>query len=135
MVAGDPGVVVVPAAEPVELAEHLAVELARVVDLEAGEALGVRGDEVGEAAQARRAAEPGHLPPLAVERGAGRGDGGVDVLLAAVGDQRPGLPGVGVLRLEGLPDTAPTALPPITIERVSSSLTTRLPWLCPWPCP
>ena len=76
---GVPGEVAVPGAQPLELADHLPVELAVVADLDPGEAFGVGGDQVGELVHQRGALEAGHRPPLAVQGGAGGGDGVVDV--------------------------------------------------------
>ena len=63
---GVPGEVLVPGAQPLQLADHLAVELAVVAHLDPGEPLGVLGDEVGEPAHQRGALEAGHLAPLAL---------------------------------------------------------------------
>jgi hypothetical protein len=90
-------------AERAQLADHLPVQLAGVVDLQPGQPLGVLRNEVAEAVQQRGAGEPGHRAPLAVERRAGGGHRDVDVLGSAVGHHRPCLAGVGVLRPEGRP--------------------------------
>ena len=53
---GVPGEVAVPGAQPLQLADHLPVELAVVAHLDPGEPLGVLGDQVGELVHAARRA-------------------------------------------------------------------------------
>ena len=108
---GVPREVAVPGAQPLELADHLPVELAVVADLDPGEALGVRGDQVGELVHQRGALEAGHRAPLAVQGGAGGGDGVVDVLDRALGDRRPRLTRVRVERVERAPAVGVDELP------------------------
>jgi len=97
---GQPGVIVVPGSQAVHLADHLAVELARVVHFQLGKLLRVIGDQITQAAQQRRPGEPGELSPVAVQRGPRRRHRRVNVFPAAVGHHRPGLAGIRILRLE-----------------------------------
>ena len=73
-------------AEVLDRAEELGLDrgdrLADVAGLELGQLLAVRGDRVGERVQEARALVRGRLAPVAVERGAGRLDGAVDLGLA-----------------------------------------------------
>ena len=71
--------------------------------LQAGEPLGVGLDLVGEPVHQPRPVEPGQRAPLAVQRCSSGRHRGVHVLGRAVGNHRPGGPGVGILRGEGLP--------------------------------
>ena len=87
-------------AEPGREREHLPAELpqqlARVARLQLRQPVGVALDQVGEPVHQPRALEASGRAPLALEGGAGRGDGAVDVRLAGVRDARPGLTGVGI---------------------------------------
>ena len=100
---GVPGEVAVPGAQPLQLADHLPVELAVVAHLDPGQPLGVLGDQVGELVHERGALEARHRAPLAVEGGAGGVDGVVDVVGTALGDRRPGGARVRVQRAERAP--------------------------------
>src|SRR3954453_9849494 len=108
--AGEPVVVV---GEPAELALHLADELAVVGRLDDGDALGVLGDQLGEAPHQPRALGAGHRRPrAAVERRARRAHRRVDVFRPRARDVGPRPAGERVDRLERLARARLAPFPP-----------------------
>src|SRR5690349_5978533 len=97
---GQAGEVVVPLWQVLQLPDHLPIQLAVVAYLNAGQPLGVLRDQIREATDAGRPLESGHLAPGSIEGAAGRGDGVIDVLDAALRDAGPGLAGVWVERIK-----------------------------------
>ncbi len=110
---GEATVVVEPLGHVLGLRTHLGDELAVVAHLDLPQMIGVLFDQLGDAAHDLAARGRRHLRPRAgVEGAVGGFHGAVGVLLAAFGNQGPGLARVGVEALELLAgDPASTHLP------------------------
>ena len=111
---GEPAVVIEPLGQVLGLRRHLRDQLAVVAHLDLRQVLGVLLDQAGDAAQHLAARGLRHRRPRPlVERAPGRLAGPVRVLGVALGDQRPRLAGVGIVRLELL---AGSGLAPLAVD-------------------
>ena len=98
-----PGIIVVPLGQIPALGAHLGNQLAVVTHLKVRQFVRLLGHHVGEfsdqmAARCRRQRRPFAFAKSAI----GRSDRPVHVFRAALGDQRPGLRGIGIERFERL---------------------------------
>ena len=119
---GQPGVVVVPAAQAVQLADHLPVQLAGVVDLQPGQPLRVLGRSGRRAGAAGRPGRSRSASPT--RRPARRGPRTTAASTSSgppSGSTAHGPPVYGFCDSKVFPDSASTALPPISILNCSSS--------------